>query len=727
MHRNLQVILILLAALAFGAVTAWLLKPTQVLHLAPLEPELTAGADADEPEHPAGMDDEERSHPARTDVDERSHAANNDERTERVRGDGAISGVVTWEDGSVCAGLPLVAEMDKPGAPALYELQRQPRFERLENYREMLDWHESRTLSAVTDSNGRFQFEGVAEGEYILRIDDPDVQWLRGPGRVQAGAELELQVRRLLTVRFALSLDNGTELSDAMLRLTTHGGGSMWGAQWHKGREYRVTPGEYRVIATGGPHDLWRAEQPLDVPPEGFAEPVPVTLKTDEGALVVKPIFSGPFYSFLHIFAAPSDLVPKDEELTESVIFRLFPSGWTNEWNPYISRGVTPGRYTVFAMIGNAELIARKDVEYEGGIQEVELPIPDIQREQHIRLRVFDPNGEPLDKARVYVALEKWPAAGWGALPRGNGEYWIRRIAPAKFDHGGGGERGETYSIRVHTQYGDQVVTCQWQTGDNLEVRFGGRAKLVVHVDNLPPGSHKLEVGIAPPGAPASMAFAYPEYARLRGEARERMEFDIASGNVHVALRAGDLFGWHNILDSRELSLPPGETTIRLTVPPLSNLVVRVPEGIETETLLIAGAQGSYSRDLKGDRSATFENLPQGEYTITGNAGVMAVRTPVFGEVEYAPQPFNGLRLTRLDSAGVLEAAGLAEGDVIRQLNGNDLRGTWQAMKAAFNTAATDGNVLVRAEREGRALTASIPAQQWTTLAGHSTEPVREP
>lgn len=717
MPRLLQVLVVAMAGLVVGGAAAWLLKPAEIRHAGAAieEPTLITEA-ADKPrEDTQSLPSPPSEIPAEADTEPESPPA------EVVLGDGTITGTVTFADGKPCAGLPLLAEhlptFLTAAAQSRMTVSRASRNAHFERVLQQLD---AATLHSTTGPDGRFTINGVGEGKYRLSSADSELTF--GLKTCDAGDDLTIIVSRTLFVEFDVRQE-GTPLDEAHSLWFTGGETNILPSpsNWWRGRRYPIQSGKWTVTIRNGPgdmmRDLWSVDHEFEVPVDGLNAPVVVELKP-LAALVVSRTHDSPYYEQLGIYAHPTDTLPEGNEMTAREVWTR--AGMSNTFtNPAAFRDLTPGRYTLFAMVGTIHVLATKEVQYEGGHQHVEFELPPLQREDHIVLRVYDPDDKPLDGVKVSMFMER-AGSTWNRpyVARGNGEYWVCRVDPSAFYYDG--VHGTEFRIQAtHPAFGSRVLAFPFDQRDELVLRFGLQSKLTVHLENLPQDSGRLELTAVPTGTDESAAFEpMAGWPTLANAARERAEFDLASGPVTVLLRVKPdrSSGTVHMLERRRIELQPGENELRIRVPDFCALNVTAPAELNLTymTLRARGMTWSASPDAEG--RFKFTEIPEGEYELVAIPGAMTVRLPAMTDVVFLPQPYNALRIRWLDSAGILAAAGLEVGDIVRSVNGETLYGDSAALREKFLKAGETGRISLSVQRDGRQFTVNGDPARWEKL-----------
>lgn len=731
MGRHLQFGFAILAGLLAGGLIAWVVKPADEQRVVN-EPVAQAGSTVERNQDKSGQDETDQpnaadSEPARPSAQSDAEEPSETETPKTTaapappRGDGVISGTVEWMDGTPCAGLRLLAE---PGISTPTNRWKEMFPEaRLERIRQTL---EATPLTAVTDDEGRFEFRGIGTGSYPITSGNRNRQLVPFRTYGRAGQELELKVERAAWIEFELTLDTGERLTEARLSVASGNNNSAWPMPWQAGQEYLVVPGKCRVVAEGGELDNWKVEEQFEVPPEGLSGPIELTLKARD-VLTVRYDEPEPWYRRTFIYVVPTDELPEDmgasfRKLNRHYLnrhSRSLPRRWSHV--PYPVRDLEPGNYAILCVVGDYEIVAREDIAFEGGQQDIELKLPPIKKDDHIVLNVSGPGGEPVEDARLTVS----PGAREFTnlqIHRGDGEYWLRRLSP---ELSSARITASEYKIGVECEFGKQNVTFPFDRKTPLEVRFGHLARLVVHVENLPDDPRELALTVYPAGDSEERSFEsqrqHPNRAPFT--IAERYEFEFASGPVviAVAISGGQL--WFSDFDTifrREVVLEEGDNEERIDLSMFSHLKVRAPESIEANWVRLRGEDTRESQMLGSGRTVEFRYLRPGKYWLEVDEGTMKVRLPAGREVQLDVSPYNALEFLRASRGSQTEAVALEPGDLIRQVNGVAISGKQSEMRQALEEAAAQGDVTLQVQRDGLTVYVQATPEEWAEFTRYS-------
>lgn len=618
-----------------------------------------------------------------------------------------IRGVARWTDGSACESVPLTAERAAANVSTQIGSGSSVPIEERRRVREALEWSRANSFHAETGPGGKFEFPGTSEGSFIVYGSDPERPLLEDTVACQGGDQIELVVKRIVLIRLDLTLETGAAVQYASVTTT---GGQPY-TSWRPGIEIAVDPGLVKLNVIAGEY---KGEASVEVPPAGLDHPVSIVLKGEPG-LIINVVRPQPYYANMSVRLYPSDTLdegfprhPQD----------LIDKGGVSESLQWASSarfpGLAPGRYTAFVVSGLLLILGRLEVDYKGGHQVEDMQLAEPSRDEFIVLRVYDPEGEPLSGAEIYIRVEGgWFAYDRPVIARGEGEYWIKRLSIRELTSSRGLVRDSMeYRISVsHDKHGRMALTCPADAREDQEARFGAKATLAVIIENMPDDPGNFEVTARPKGD-------FETQGRFREgmtTLQPRTEFEFASGPVTVTLSSrqpGNPYA-RVYFENRDVMLPASGAELRLRLPERHRLRVSVPDDVNTTYLELKMDDRALRLDLGPDRSVEFVNIPAGAYALECAVGSMPLAVPADGKITFIANPYNGLRVTHV--AGELTATGLKVNDVIREVCGTKLSGTRQGIRTeAINAARDKEQVELQVQREGRTLTLTIKPEHWT-------------
>ena len=179
MNRRVQFVIAAGAGVLAGVIAAWLMRPARPGEV-PAPPPIIADASAAAVVRPEVIHDHAQALPSGVQGEPEPALPET-----APTADSVIRGVVTWQEGSPCAGLNLAASLVDLGVLGLYEPERRGFADKLEHLRGRVASLERDTLYARTDGAGRFEFSGVGQSIYRLASDDRSIEIMGWPPRAQ--------------------------------------------------------------------------------------------------------------------------------------------------------------------------------------------------------------------------------------------------------------------------------------------------------------------------------------------------------------------------------------------------------------------------------------------------------------------------------------------------------------------------------------------------------------
>ncbi|MEL6713318.1 MAG: hypothetical protein AAFP86_06065, partial [Planctomycetota bacterium] len=379
---------------------------------------------------------------------------------------------------------------------------------------------------------------------------------------------------------------------------------------------------------------------------------------------------------------------------------------------PFLAEGLAPGTYAVAAGRDGGRSLVEATVEIVEPETTLTLQLPPVERRDFLVARCVDEDGGNVADVSFWIESERRT----GALPsilRPGGEHWFTKAALRALDI----LDGETFVLEAR---------CA-SLGRTQRTIASGQSEVVFTF--TPPA----DVVVLVEGATADRALGVilvPSSVRdrlRRGE--DSVQLVPASGRVafgRVQLGAYTLilgevqFGrWiDEPLMQQRVDLAPGERTLRVSVPALSEVVVAVPGAkrgesvqLEHEELDLAGRR-QRSAEIDADGTARFAEVPPGTYRVSVPAleptGEMLVEVPC-GAVTFEASPVTG-QVVRSVRDGAGARAGLEVGDVIV---GPGLVTWGQSLRYDLLRRLENGPVTLQIERRGvpRSITIEPPAE----------------
>ena len=351
-----------------------------------------------------------------------------------------------------------------------------------------------------------------------------------------------------------------------------------------------------------------------------------------------------------------------------------------------------PGAYHLVAMLSDRVLLRERVTVGESPLR-FDLALPDPPRSEVLVLRVEGPDGAPVGDVQVQILYRDDSSntpevvARPPLLPDGTIAIPLPAVAT----------RSDRLTVIVRNpEYGEQVVEIPRSEAPEAHVRFEEPAFIEVCVE----GAERAEA------AGRLMVIDHGDWVEVGAGGRRRVGPE-QPGPRWVTL---DLdYHDHDLavhLDSRELTLRSGLNEVNLVVPPLHDVTVIVPNGVEGAVIAepMESCRGWHMTGrAEGGGRVVFSDLPPGRYSlrasIDGEAQSMEVDVPTAAPVSFEPpseRPAR-LRVSISDPGGPLARAGLEDGDLVLGVDGvrfENRRHMWALWGAACAAAAAKLTIL---------------------------------
>ncbi len=626
MNSRQQIALMMTAAillsLTVGGLAGWV-----VSHSVAAPDSLSAPAPGERPRVGSGVSSGlERSVGSRDAPKGASVAA---QSTHAVAGAGHITGSVVTETGAPLAGARITAvPAQTPDLMPSGLRSPDPEFD-LDTWTRRATAAEAqrraRSVSVVTDADGRFRLEGLHERPYDVAGTHHGYELRPRGGRAGMGISPGQSVEFTAVSATSVVLDvRGAGGAPAESALVTIRG--VWEAQerrhaWTAARNnLRVPAGTFEVRAFSD--DLLTSSDVVRIAAPHTGELV-VTLRLADRAAIrgrlVRCEGSDDFYGRVYLLrvapgevAGPAELAARGTSVTV-----LETSGFRFSFDP-----IEPGTYVVGATIGGDQIRATRAVTVTDRAVNVDIEIPEPDPATHLRVSVLAPDGTPLREARLQAtrAGAMSPPAGLpaGGVRRGGaGIFWVPR------DLGSGTPVARARLVATAPVLGSAELECALAQDTSVELRFAPPVTIAVAVDCGGPaptdGSLLLEVrsagAAAFPGAPQGM--------RKQPDAAGTAEFGpLQAGEFDLILwaRGSGPGSWRQITTSRVRAESP-LTQVQMRLPALHSLRVEVTgasggEAVYLRRLDAPDAQFS-SAKLDAAGVVVFDRLSPGRYSVT--------------------------------------------------------------------------------------------------------------
>ncbi|MEM8885047.1 MAG: hypothetical protein AAGD14_13325 [Planctomycetota bacterium] len=622
-------------------------------------------------------------------------------------GTGSIIGTVLDAEGNGLAGVTIRADQvgqssrswrkgDPP--PAVDSLEETVR-KAVKRYH----WRNQTTVEAVSDENGAYRLEGLADRGYNLRaylagytLEPTDRRQQRN---VKPGGTVDWTARAITSVPVDVFLPDGSRPETAWILCRE--GQRAFSERWSpKHRQLRLPPGAYTLsVSIAGQDDLKADPIQVNLQPNDANDPIAFRLKGRPG-IRGKVVFPrGEQFSNLRVYALrfTGDETPKISTLSSKG-----KESWVSEHNQfgYSFLDLLPGRYLVGVGARKGAIFAKTTVDVAQQTTQADLVVDQIDPSLYVVLRIAGPDGNPVPVGQLMTSYktENSSSSGGGA--------WARRLDGSYivFYHEHDYEDGGTFGITVTSpDFGRRKVEYKRGGKRELEIRFAAAARLEVVVSNYTGSKYadRIRVGLRRtlPGTTETSTDQKP----LDAEGKVTLgPVEVGAYELILVAQAGRHSGV--TAASRPVTLAAGNNEASIAIPALHELVVRGKQG-ERYTLRAAKSEAIRFWDNKRcgeDGRAVFGPLPAGEYELSrqGDAGPMTVSVPA-GEVTFKATEYNAMRVSIRDAEGTMAKAGLADGDLIVGVDGVEFTGMRQ-MQMLLGGAMMKGEVTLNLLRGRR-------------------------
>jgi hypothetical protein len=645
-----------------------------------------------------------------------------------VRGDGVITGRVTLPDGTGLAGIEVWATPSLAPQPPVDADDTEAWLRRLIQERKR---REAGRSTAFTVADGRFTLLGIAQYTYqvTLRTRGYRVEAVGG-GRanfVEAGGEVEFVAHPQVEVTFEVVYSDGSVPDVANISIVRQARTGINYTTWSPGSpSHWIEPDSWEFSATA-------REQAFRAPP------VNVELRAGEPAPPVRLVLE-PRNGIRGTIAVPFGYdsaqfqlryVPEAEESTLNDLgtFRGFGGPGT--------MSVRDRRFTVYDLESGNWVLAiysrhnieldRRRVQVGSGFAEVELRVPEPDREGYIPVRVLGPDGKPVSDVRFNIrAVRQSGSSGTTgqAVRREDGSYWLEKH---------NNDTAERWEITAtHQSFGQLQTNYAKEDTHELVIRFEQGAVLTVDIPGAAahPQRRFLRVALTASDDFVRMYDDFYTFPADRDQPLpERRTFPARQpGPVTLVLHFTGESGRSSavqVLAAHPLELRPGEQSFTLHLPTLHDFTVRLPEDARAAgvTLMLHGQW--ISAQIGENREATFQGLPPGNYLVSasGVAGQTWVRVPTAGVFPLTWQEVNAWLVHR--HRGMIgEDPGLRNGDFVLSVNGATGNNRSE-LNEITTRARREESVVLDVLRDGNRLRFNLSREQFTWVAASMNPAVR--
>ncbi len=587
-----------------------------------------------------------------------------------------------------------------------------------------------------TDASGAFEFSGLPEG--LWSIEAGLVGWKvdrvnSRPRTVQTGAMVDFEAVPRIPVTIDVLGLAGEALEEATLELHVGNGNASHYSWTRELPELNLAPGTYRVRAISTPQACsvddgkWMSE--------AASEELELSLVVGDAQRteVLQLVPRTGIFGQVQLPREPlegNQMMVRLVKLGEGVeaelsSFRNNGDGINlNDDTTFGFMDLEPGSYAVGFVRGwREEALVMETVEVTQGLTEVELVVDPPEPKRTLTALVLDAGGRPLQDVRFQMRRQVENGSNSGnvntdRLPEGGYEltldedeergYWERDgEIPRFFLTATSSSQG---GRRVELSAGQESIEIRLDAPAELEVRimgydadrYGGRVTLSLTEVSEDGSTNSFS------GTRGKLDAAGVQRFEGLGPGKKRIYLNLQRNGRGWGRGGGPLV-------TEEVIVEPGFNRATIALPALAELRVRAPELQPGSNLSLAPEEGgsNYSARLSEDHIALFEDIPHGDYTLTcwGVSGTMDVRVPS-SEVQWEPRAPKGMRIQSLASDHPLRAAGLAEGDVLLEIDGEAVAMNTLWSKFYALSVASSSTAAVLYARGSQRLTAELSGAQ---------------
>ncbi len=542
------------------------------------------------------------------------------------RGDGEIAGTVVTATGEPLAGVEISANPKRAGPR--YQQPDDPDEALLYRLRWSVEstlWRRANKVTTTSDEAGHFRLAGLKDREHQISA------WLEGwrirdrdptvPRTATPGARVDFVATAISGLTLAVYLPDGTQPKSASTMLSSAGGSS--GGWWAPERPtIEAQPGTYQLSVTSGEQEEFqagplsveiRAGETRAVRVDLEARPtLQVTVRFPVGEEAGGRVFvlriaspTAPQPAVLRSRGESSDVRRRGLEAWEATHANLQAGTY--------AVGYTRGREREFDVIDV--------VEVGPGVTEHVLPVPPLDKDEYVLVRVRGPDGRGLPDARISTGYFAENASSSGSSPlvnRGDGEYQVlHHVNPW------GKRPGGTWWVSAQAGgFGTQRVEYEPGSVSTIDLDFQLPASLEVLVENAAGTDYESRVRV-------KLVQGHHHVADTVCDAKGKAFLDgLQPGAYEIQLRIGErhFMAW---VHAQPLALESGKNRLTLSLPTLYTVTVR---GVDGTAWLRRAQEGLGSRFQKhataADGEAVFDGLPAGTYHVRCGEAKATFRVP---------------------------------------------------------------------------------------------------
>jgi hypothetical protein len=449
--------------------------------------------------------------------------------------------------------------------------------------------------------------------------------------------------------------------------------------------------GAWKLTAKGGPHDTQQSETvELDLAPGLAPQQLTLTLIQQRAlVLTVKPPRIGTRDTYRAYLETDLSQPPTADRS------RAGQSVWLNKDRQYLAvfRDARPGHQRVVVTDEFYTMVqAWREVTMGEGLQEVEIAIPDPRREDHIVVRVYGPDGALLGDATARARVEaRNLSTGTGAGYRApDGSLWVRRASEEADSLEGPWWYELTASSPSH---GSISARYESDATHDLEMRFQAAAHLVVTLAGWETHEYRDSIFV---NLNQDARYHQVMVAKTGEAPKASAEWrfgPVQPGDHEVTMYLSTDGRRTTILHKQTVRLASGENGISISVPPLHNLTLVMPENGRISSVTLKRDEEhlhSLTASEFRDGRAVITGLLPGDYLLEGDHGGMRVNVPQQTEVVLNLRPYDCLVFVFVEAGSKAEELGFREGDKLFEVDGTLLDNVYAAQGIMFGAMSKE-------------------------------------
>ncbi len=602
------------------------------------------------------------------------------ETPELPRGDGVIAGHVRLESGEGLAGVEILLSPRYPekridsGATLEERVRDDIRYQR---------WTELSRVTAVTDADGAYRFESLSEtARYNISatLEGWKIEPVDTRGSVQAGATVNFQATASIRLQVEVRMPDGSLAKYGRVSYDQVGSNRSSGTVFENGSgELQLSPGTWKIRGSQGNDLEYQGEEVLL---EIVAGDTPETLVLQlaaragvRGTVVVPKLYKNPRFEVLLVkdppAEAPGDLEEMRRTRPKQAQTRNFP--FDSGPSTFSILEVQPGAYRLLLVMDNA-IVDWKDVSVAAELVEVELSVPEPEAEDYIICRATGPDEKPVTDLSVTLRIRRgtsWYGGGAAVVWPQDGILWVKRRLP-DVNQRNNAEDWWYELVVSNKQYGTLTRRVERDDHSVQELQFEQAATLVLTVTGYNEHESRDKLGWR-----VLVAGSQSEWISSSRREADSSPFTFGPyqpGSYEIVLVHRDGRRVRNPIYSETIVLAVGENQHTMAMPLLYSLKLRCKDGQQAADInLDLGGKRVYLDSSDRNIDGAMLEIPlltAGEYDVYTRHGRMKISVPAADAVEFAPRMYDCLEVTSIKAGGLIEQAGLRNGDRVFKVDG---------------------------------------------------------